>query len=220
MDIRKLRQLILLALCAGFAATAAEPGATDPQPPEPQPGHRVDHRPDPAALLSAQRSALAPLAFLDGVWRGTARTTLPDGSVQELVQTERVGPFLEGTLKVIEGRGYDDAGNVVFNALGIVSWDVARQRFGLRSYAMGHAGDFAFAATADGFTWEIPAGPATLRYTATVRDGTWHETGERLVAGQPPVRFFEMTLRRIGDSQWPAAGAIPATTSLEGASGK
>ncbi len=117
---------------------------------------------------------------------------------------------------MIEGRGYDANGEVVFNALGIVSWDVARQRFAFRSYAMGHAGDFAFATTGDGFTWEIPAGPATLRYAATVRDGVWHETGERVVAGQPPVRFFEMTLHRIGDSQWPAAGAIPAATNLEG----
>lgn len=210
MNVRKLRHLPSLVLCAAFAAAAAEPDVADAQ----------GHRPDPAALMSAQRSALAPLAFLDGVWRGTARTTLPDGSVQELTQTERVGPFLEGTLKVIEGRGYDAAGEVAFNALGIVSWDVAQRRFAFRSYAMGHAGDFAFAATGDGFTWEIPAGPATIRYAATVRDGVWHETGDRVVEGQAPVRFFEMTLRRIGDSQWPAAGAIPATTSLEGAPSK
>ena len=203
MNVRKLRHLLPLALWAAFAATAAEPAA-DVRKPEP--------RPDPAALMSAQRAALAPLAYLDGVWRGTARTTLPDGSVHELTQTERVGPFLEGTLKVIEGRGYDASGNVAFNALGIVSWDVARQRFAFRSYAMGHAGDFAFAATADGFTWEVPAGPATIRYAATVRDGVWHETGERVVAGQPPVRFFEMTLRRIGDSKWPAAAAITPRT--------
>lgn len=209
MNVRKLRHLLPLALCYAFAATAAEPETPDARPPA--------HRPDPAALMAAQRTALEPLAYLDGVWRGTARTTLPDGSVQELVQTERVGPFLEGTLKVIEGRGYDAAGDVAFNALGIVSWDAARQRFAFRSYAMGHAGDFAFAPTADGFTWEIPAGPATIRYVATVRDGVWHETGDRVVAGQAPVRFFEMTLRRIGDSRWPAAGAIPATTSVEGA---
>lgn len=200
MTIRKLRHLFPLALCAAFAATAAEPAAQ---------AREREQRPDPAALMAAQRIALAPLDFLDGVWRGVARTTLPDGSVQELTQTERVGPFLEGTLKVIEGRGYDAKGGVVFNALGIVSWDVARQRFAFRSYAMGHAGDFAFAATGDGFTWEIPAGPATLRYAATVRDGVWHETGDRIVPGQAPVRFFEMTLHRIGDSKWPAAGAIP-----------
>lgn len=208
MNARMPRRLLPLALCVAFVAAAAEP---------PVDAQRPEQRPDPAALMSAQRSALEPLAFLDGVWRGVARTTLADGSVQELAQTERVGPFLDGTLKVIEGRGYDAAGNVAFNALGIVSWDVARQRFAFRSYAMGHAGDFAFAATADGFSWEIPAGPATIRYAATVRDGVWHETGERVVAGQAPVRFFEMTLHRIGDSRWPAAGAIPAATNVEGA---
>jgi len=212
MKVRMSRHLLPFALCAAFAAAAAEPGTADAQSP-PQ-----TH--DPAALMAAQRAALQPLAFLDGVWRGTARTILPDGSVQELVQTERVGPFLEGTLKVIEGRGYDAAGDVAFNALGIVSWDAARQRFAFRAYAMGNAGDFAFAPTADGFTWEVPAGPATIRYAATVRDGIWHETGDRVVAGQAPVRFFEMTLRRIGDSQWPAAGAIPAATHLEGAPSK
>lgn len=173
-------------------------------------------RPDAAALLSEQRTRLQALDMLDGVWRGLAHATLPDGSERELVQTERVGPFLDGALKVIEGRGYGAGGEVAFNALGIVSWDVAGQRYRMRSYAMGHAGDFPLTVSADGFAWEIPAGPATLRYTATVRDGTWHEVGERVVPGQAPVRFFEMTLRRIGDSRWPAAGAVPPATEIEG----
>ena len=30
-----------------------------------------------------------------------------------------------------------------------------------------------------------------------------------IAAGQPPVRFFETKLARIGDSDWPAAGAVP-----------
>lgn len=183
-------------LCA-IAAPAAEPAAHAPPP-------------DPATLLAEQREKLKALDLIDGVWRGPARTTLPDGSVRVITQTERVGPFLDGTLKVIEGRGYDARGEVAFNALGIVSWDVARQRYSLRSYAMGHAGDFAFVPSADGFAWEIPAGPGTtLRYTATVRDGVWQETGERVVEGSEPVRFFEMTLRRVGDSRWPASGAVP-----------
>jgi hypothetical protein len=35
-----------------------------------------------------------------------------------------------------------------------------------------------------------------------------HEIGERIVPGGEPVRFFEMTLKRIGDTDWPAAGAV------------
>ena len=64
-------------------------------------------RPDPKALMEEQRQAPAPLAFMDGVWRGAATTTLPSGEKHVITQTERIGPMLDGTIKVIEGRGYD-----------------------------------------------------------------------------------------------------------------
>jgi hypothetical protein len=165
-------------------------------------------RPDSAALLAAQREALKKLAFMDGVWRGPAWTIVPAGERHEVTQTERIGPFLDGAVKVIEGRGYDGAGKVTFNAFGIVSYDPAKQAYSMRSYAMGMAGDFAFTPTDSGFVWEIPAGPATIRYSATVRGGKWREIGERIVAGQPPVQFFEMNLVRLRDTDWPLAGAI------------
>ena len=166
-------------------------------------------RPDPAALLAAQRSALVPLSFMDGVWRGNAWTVLASGEKHQVVQTERVGPFLDGAVKVIEGRGYDAAGKLSFNAFGTISYAPATKSYTLHSYALGYVGDFSLTPTPDGFSWEIPAGPATLRYTAVVNKGSWHEVGERLVPGKPPVQFFEMTLQRLGDTSWPAAGAIP-----------
>jgi hypothetical protein len=165
-------------------------------------------RPDPATLLAAQREALGRLAFMDGVWRGSAWTILPSGEKHEVTQTERIGPFLGGAVKVIEGRGYDAGGKVAFNALGIVSFDPAKQAHTMRSYAMGMAGDFALTPSDSGFVWEIPAGPATIRYTARIAGGTWREIGERLVAGQPTVQFFEMNLVRVADTDWPAGGAI------------
>ena len=164
---------------------------------------------DPQATQQAQREAMLPLQFMDGVWRGPAWTLLPNGEKRHLVQTERIGPFLQGTIRVIEGRGYLDDGRVGFNALGIVSYDAAKKTYSMRSYALGHAGDFAFRPSADGYAWEVPAGPkATIKYVATVRDGTLHEVGDRILPGKDPVRFFEMTLRRVGDSDWPTAGAI------------
>ena len=60
-----------------------------------------------------------------------------------------------------------------------------------------------------GFTWEIPAGSMTIRYTAVVKDGTWSEVGDRMLPDQEPIGFFEMTLKRVGDTDWPAAGAVP-----------
>lgn len=165
-------------------------------------------RPDPEVLLKAQREAMAKLAFMDGAWRGPAWTILPTGEKLHMTQTERLGPFLDGAVKVLEGRGYKEDGSVVFNAFAVISYDVDKKVYSMRSYAMGHTGDFTVTPTDDGFSWEIPAGPMTIRYTAAIKHGVWMEYGERVMPGQDPVRFVEMRLTRIGDSDWPAAGAI------------
>jgi len=164
--------------------------------------------PDPKVLIAAQRDGMAPLAYMNGVWRGPATTTLPSGEVHNITQTERIGPFLDGSVKVIEGRGYEPDGRVGFNAFGVISYDPATKKYTMRSYAQGYQGDFVITPTSDGYTWEIPAGPMTIRYTAVIKDGKWREVGDRIMPGRPPVRFFEMNLVRVGDSDWPGAGAI------------
>jgi hypothetical protein len=164
---------------------------------------------DMAERIAAQKSAMARLAFMDGVWRGEASTQRPDGSRHEITQTERIGPLLDGSVKVIEGRGYESDGRTSFNALGVVWFDPATQAYAMRSWALGRSGEFALTPNGEGFVWVIPAGPATIRYTATVKDGRWHEVGDRLVPGKEPQRFFEMNLKRVGDSAWPAADAVP-----------
>jgi len=164
---------------------------------------------NPAERLAKQQEAMKALSWMDGVWRGPAHTTLPDGRKVTVTQTERSGPLLGGSVHVVEGRGYNADGSTGFNALGIISYDPDTKAYSMRSYAMGRAGDFPMTLTPTGAVWTIPAGPATLRYTITAKDGTWHEVGERVVEGQPPVQFFEMTLKRVGDSSWPTAGAIP-----------
>lgn len=166
-------------------------------------------RPDPAALIAAQKDALKAFAAMDGVWRGPAWTLLPSGEKHAITQTERIGPFLDGAVKVIEGRGYEADGRVSFNSFGTISFSPAKNAYTLRSHAMGNTGDFVIKPTPDGYIWEIPAGPTTLRYTAVIKDGTLKEVGDRLAPGADPVRFFEMTLTRIGDTTWPAGGAVP-----------
>jgi len=165
-------------------------------------------RPDPATLIAAQREAMAPLAFMDGVWRGPAWTILPSGEKHNITQTERIGPFLDGSIKVSEGRGYNADGTVGFNSFGTISYNPATRIYMLHSYAQGNVGDFVLTRTADGYVWEIPAGPMRIRYTAVIKDGAWREVGDRIMPGQEPVRFFEMNLKRVGDTNWPAAGAI------------
>ncbi len=166
-------------------------------------------RPDPKKLLDDQREAMKALAVMDGVWRGPAESVLPGGVKHAVTQTERIGPFLDGTVKVIEGRGYNADGTVGFNAFGTISYDPAAKAYTFHAHAMGQVGDFKLTPTADGYVWEIPAGPSTIRYTAVIKNGKWREVGDNIAAGKEPARFFEMNLVRIGDTSWPAAGAIP-----------
>jgi hypothetical protein len=163
---------------------------------------------DPAKLMAAQREAMAALSFMDGVWRGPAWVMLPSGEKHHLTQTERIGPMLDGTLKVIEGRGYEADGTVSFRAFGVISYDLEQEAYTIRSYARGMAGDFSFTLTEEGYTWEIPAGPMTIRYTGVVTDSTIHEVGDRIVPESEPIRFFEMSLERVGDTDWPAADPV------------
>jgi hypothetical protein len=166
-------------------------------------------RPDPAALQAAQRQAMAPLARMDGVWRGPAWSITPNGR-HEITQTERIGTFLGGSVRVIEGRGYNADGTVGFNALGVVSFNPATNSYTISSWALGHNGVFPFRVTAEGYEWEVPAGPgATIRYSATVTADTLREIGFLVAGSAPPRQIFEMNLRRVGPTDWPGAGAVP-----------
>ena len=172
-------------------------------------GSAIAQRPDPVALIASQIEAMRTFAMLDGQWRGEATVSEADGTRLTFMQTERIGPFLGGSVKVIEGRGYNDAGGVRFNAFGIVSYDPATRAYMMHSHAQGYVGDFAFVPTGDGYRWEIPLGPAgRIRYVATIKGGELYEVGDRIAPGGASLRIFEMRLKRIGDTDWPAAGAV------------
>ena len=170
----------------------------------------------PEQLQTLQREKLDPLARMNGVWRGPAWIILPSGKKSDIVQTERVGSMLDGAVKVIEGRGYDKNGKNVFNAFASIAYDATKEQLAMQSYAQGRVGDHVITPTEKGFYWEIPAGPATIRYVAEITDDKWFEYGERIVPNRDPFRFIEMTLTRVGDTSWPAADAVPMVDEPEG----
>jgi len=99
-------------------------------------------KPDTASRMAAQRDAMKALAFMDGTWRGSAWSLLPSGEKYNVTQTERVGTFLGNSVRMLEGRGYGDDGNVAFNAFGVISYEPSTKAYSMRSYALSFAGDF------------------------------------------------------------------------------
>lgn len=186
---------LLLALLLG--AAAEPPAAPSAASFAPQ---------DPAARIAAQREAMKPLAFMDGAWRGRAET---DRHPEGFTHTERVGTLLDGTIRLVEGRSYDEKGGTRFNAFAVISYDPARRTYMMHSHAMGYVGDFPLTVRPDGYSWTQPAGPgASIRYEATVSGDEWREVGERVANGGAPQKVFEMRLRRVGRSAWPQDGAV------------
>lgn len=167
-------------------------------------------------MLATQREKLAAFARMNGVWRGESWVILPSGEKNVIVHTERVGSMLEGAVKVIEGRGYDKEGKVVFNAFASMAYDEGKKAITMQSYAQGRVGNYVVTPTEKGFTWEIPAGPTTIRYVAEISHEKWFEYGERIVQGRDPFRFIEMTLTRVGDTDWPSADPVPMLEAKEG----
>jgi hypothetical protein len=164
-----------------------------------------------AATSPARAEAMAKLAPMQGVWRGPATGVGRDGQPFTITQTERVGPMLDGDLLVVEGRGYAEDGAVKFNAFGAISWDEMTKKYEFRAYAQGYGGTYELKLTDKGYVWEVPAGPGNvLRYTASFAGGTWHEVGEFIAGAEAPRQMFEMTLTRIGETDWPGANPVPA----------
>jgi len=155
-----------------------------------------------------QRQAMQALSWMDGEWVGETTVLMGPGAGTH-PHSERIGPMLGGSIKVIEGRSASGPDGVPgFNAFAVVSWDDASDRYMMRSYANGHAGDFPLEASAGGFSWTAPAPGGEIRYVTTFRDGEWVETGHFVMPGRDPMKVVELRLRRRGDTTWPAGDPV------------
>jgi hypothetical protein len=160
------------------------------------------------AAVAAQAQAMHKLDWMHGQWRGEARMQMPGGE-KVVTHTERVGTMLGGTLTVVEGKSFDADGKVPFNAFAVIAFDAHTNAYSMQSYTGGRSGNFPMTITEKGYAWEVPAGPsAKVQYRATFDGTTWIETGDFVANGQPPRPFFKMTLKRIGDTDWPMAAGV------------
>ena len=164
---------------------------------------------DRAATVAAQRDAMKKLSFMDGKWRGPTWTETSKGRL-ELVLTERIGTLLDGTLRILDGRGYRPDGSVGYQALGIIDYDPKTRAYLFTTWSLGSSRTFPFQVKDEGFTWEA-AGPdgARIRYRARISQGVWHETGERVAPDGSVTKVTDIRMKRLGDTPWPAGDPVP-----------
>ncbi|GLQ21510.1 hypothetical protein ACFFUB_10225 [Algimonas porphyrae] len=188
-----IRTTLVAATFALFAATGMASAQTTPI-----------GAPPPTSEADAH-----PFEFLFGEWVGTAGGRTAAGPY-EVTQTERVGPMLNGDIVVVNGTGYDDEGVAKFQALGIISKTPDGAGWHMKSWSGGRQGTFPIELDGTTYKWSLPAGPgAVMSYVATVKGDQWESIGTYNRDGMDPVETFRMTLKRTGDTGWPAASPVP-----------
>jgi hypothetical protein len=165
-------------------------------------------RPQPSKRFIAQQEAMKELAFLDGEWRGSSKVLRKDGWAP-MVQTERVGTMLDGTVRMIEAKGYESDGRLSFDVLRIISYEPETKTYAMRSYQSGRTRDHELSLTDNGFAWESESGNgAMVRYEASVKNGAWTETATRMPSRGEPETYVEVKMKRLRSSGWPQAGGM------------
>ncbi|HEX7707642.1 MAG TPA: hypothetical protein VF701_14390 [Thermoanaerobaculia bacterium] len=161
-----------------------------------------------ALLLVTISAAAGPneemrkLDFLIGEWEGEA-TVRMGGQTHHVLQFEKVQSKLDGKVLLIEGLGRQKgedgaAGEVVHNAMAVVSWDESRKLHRFATWLSNReGGEMTLRVTGKNeAVWQTPDG--RMRYTIRLDDeGRWYETGEFTRDGEKWEPFIEMLLSKV-----------------------
>lgn len=150
--------------------------------------------------------AMRKLDWWIGEWKGDSSIQMGPGKSEKTLQTERVESKTGGKTLLIQGTGkrkLEDgaAGDVVHDALAVVSWDEAKKRYRFDAWTARDGYVEAWLEAGEGHTakwgFDTPQG-GKIRYDIDLTDkGEWHEVGQFSRDGNQWVKFFEMTLARV-----------------------
>lgn len=145
------------------------------------------------------KSEMQKLAYMVGTWKGEASMRQPNGSVLKVNQEEDIQFKLDGTILMVEGTGRNEESKIVFNALGIISYNPDTHSFGMKSHVMdGKQTDAYFTIHKENnFEWGFTiANNAKIRYFITLnsQENSWKEKGEYSPDGNSWYPFMEMNL--------------------------
>jgi hypothetical protein len=155
-----------------------------------------------------QQEAMRKLDFLAGKWQGPATYQIGKGKSQLLQQAEEVRFKLKGTVLLVEGTGRrapdekaPGGDDIVFNALGVISYDLGTRQYRVKAYTLdGRSIETELKLLDKGIVWgfPLPKNTGEVRHTMKLTDkGDWHEISEFSRDGKTWFKSVEMTLTRV-----------------------
>jgi len=157
------------------------------------------HAQDPQAAANTARAkeGMAPLAGMIGNWEGEASATTGPGQTQKARQTEEIISAANGTVLQVRGTGRDPStGAIIYEAAGTIWFDIESGRIRMRTHNNGRSIEPEVEVRPDTIVWGFAVPGGRVRYTTAFTADTWHEVGEFVREGAPPIRTMEMRLRR------------------------
>jgi hypothetical protein len=157
------------------------------------------------AVTAFADDEMKKLDFLAGTWSGEAWIQMGPEKRELVVQTESVKPKLGGRVLLIEGVGRrknenGTGGEVVHDALAVISWDPAKKAYRFSAYTAQYgAMDTTLDVTGENTAvWGMDVPGGRMRYTIRLTDkGAWNEIGEFSRDGKTWFKFLEMNLEKM-----------------------
>ncbi len=137
------------------------------------------------------------LNMLVGQWEGSGWHQQGQNERLEYKQIEHIESKLNGTLLLVEGKGYVKD-SLFFNALAMFSYNAKDKNYRIESHlsdgkatvAKGNFNDVGK------FIWSFDVPQGKIRYTMTLTTTTWSEYGEYSSDGTQWWKFMEMNLTK------------------------
>lgn len=144
-------------------------------------------------------SSMEKLSFLTGDWTGEGWIQMGRNK-HHFSQSETVTQKVNNSVIVIDGQGIDsETKQIIHQAFAVISFDKFQNEYLMRAFrADGNYIDAEAKVDENGsFVWGFTHPQAgQMRYTISLKDGKWFETGEMSRDGNNWFQFFEMTLTK------------------------
>src|SRR5579859_7443544 len=158
-------------------------------------------RPAVALAVPTQVAAMQKVSFMTGDWVGAGWNLGSNGVRDYFTQTEFVHYQVQGTVLLVDGKGYEvaDPTKIADSALAVLTYNDVTQQYRWEAFSGGNIVQDIPVVGADTFQWGLQFPPVSIRYTLTFTNKTWHEIGETsLDGGRTWNQTFQMDLVRLG----------------------
>jgi hypothetical protein len=144
-------------------------------------------------------------SWMEGNWKGDAWYIGADRTKSFIIQEEKVKSRVDATIITMEGTGSQKDNEMqemktVFEAFGVLTWDMQESKYVLRAYRGGNFIDSELVPNEDGsYSWVIDLPYWKTRYTLRLTgEGVWNEKGEfSRDGGENWMQTFEMNLMKL-----------------------